>query len=1084
MPELITPLSPEYTINIPEDPITLLLLGMWFLLVLICMVVNRDRKVSVDRQYLSWLAILSALVLVLTPFLGVLLFPALAEGVANWPVRHFMFFAAVPWMIGAGVLGVLPAGLIAGISGLLLAYLDTHQIATPLLFMTVTFIFSRAIRGRWSAGLARVLRFPLSSAIFAWLVSIPVVFITLLLSASGPLALRFAAAYEGFMPVFLTLGGMAMIGGLAAALIRMVLPKFWRADRLAEVAEADRDSNRLIGQMGWVFLILGLVYASSVWRISENTVRRMLVGQLTESAGLAAEGLDLFVMTGKSQMDDLAGDPQLASQDSEAIQLLLAEKIQAQPLFDLLAVFTQEGNLVSSYPPLEVGMILPTPEEILAVAEASDEYGPLISPAPTTVEGQAAQVSFISKIQNPTGGLVGVLLGQTQFAKNAIIAPFIEPLKNLENNHGTAQIIDNQGMRLYHTNPERLMTDYTNPGFTTTTFFESTRMDGQSMMMYYQPSDQSSWAVITAFPSEVRHLMAWEFASPLLLAGFVVLLSLLVAFFIIVTPPVRELDQLKSSIKAVVQQALPSHGMGEKRRKPPYEAFFAQTLASLNRRIQQQRDLLTIYGQKNQMLNLNGALTQAMKAALAQGVSSVRIITKRDRKENKLVSNMGSYGLGRDAQLFAALDPQVSSLVRSEGSLILRDFEINEFFTLPKGVPCPASLIAFPLKSDEKWQGILWATFFEKQTPGQEEIDFFKLLSARISEILASQSLIEEFTKRQRQLEKALNELPQAVLLIDEGGTVLYHNSQFVELIGSTPQTFVDKNIIAVFEKTHHPELGKAIEKGVAEKEIRLENGNVLHFRKEPFEIDGVHSGSIMLFEPLESFRAKLDSSTELVTVVSHALRSPLTLVHGYAKILRLTGNLNDQQDDYIEKIINGIEEMRSLVQNLLEVGRLESLGVMDFSAFEVSQVLQKIKDSMEAQFRQKNIKLSTSEPEEPVMIRADFTLLTQALKNLVDNALKVTKMGGVVSINVREKDGRVVFSVKDTGPGIAPLDQRHLFEKFQRGRGVSGEESAGDGLGLAIVRSIIEHHGGRVWLESQLGKGSTFFIEIPKQPD
>jgi signal transduction histidine kinase len=947
--------------------------------------------------------------------------------------------------------------------------------------MTITFIFNRAMRRRWSASLARGLQFPLVSAIFAWLASIPIVFVTLLLSASGPLGLRFAAAYEGFMPVFLTLGGMVLIGGLTAALIRMILPKSWPADRLAEGSVTGLDLNRMIGQMGWIFLVLGLVYASVVWRISESTVRRMLVGQLTESAGLAAKGLDYFVITGKSQIDDLAGEPQLASQDPEAIQIFLAQKFQAQSFFDLLAVFTQEGNLVSSYPPLEEGMTLPGSKAILTAAEASDRHGLLISPATPTDEGQAAHYIFISKIQNPTEG---ILLGQTQIVDNVILAPFIAPLKNLENNDGTAQIIDNHGMLLYHTHPEHLMSETSNPRFTTTTFFESTKLDGQSMMLYYQPSEQSGWAVITAFPAEVRYLRAWEYASPLLLTGFVVLLSLLMAFFMIVTPPVNELKRLKSSIQAVVQQALPSHGIGEKQRKPPYEAFFTQTLAALNRRVQQQRDLLTIYGQENHMTNLKEALIQAMKAALAQGVSSVRIISKQGKKEDNLGSNMDPIGLGRDSQLFAALDPQVSSLMRSEGSLILRDFEIEEFFTLPKGVPCPASLIAFPLKSDKTWQGFLWATYPEKQTPGQEEIDFFKLLSARISEILASQSLFEELTKRQRQLEKALNKLSQGVLIIDEGGTVLYHNNAFVELIGSTPQTFSGKNIFAVLKETPHLELRKAFEKGVAEMEIRLEDGNILHFRKEPIEKDGVHSGSVLLFEPLEGFRAKLDSSTELVTVVSHALRSPLTLLHGYAKILRLTGNLNDQQDDYIEKIIHGIEEMRSLVQNLLEVGRLESLGVVDFSEFEVSLVLHKIKDSMEAQFRQKNIKLSILKPEAPVMIRADFTLLTQALKNLVENALKVTKMGEGVLIKVREKDGRVVFSVKDTGPGIAPLDQRHLFAKFQQGKGMGGEEGGGNGLGLAIVRAIVEHHHGRVWVESQLGKGSTFFIEIPKRPD
>ena len=1084
MSDFITPLTPEYTIFLPEDSSTLLILGAWFLLILVGMILFRDRYAPWNRPRLSWLAILSALVLFLTPFLGVRLFPALSEQPVNAPIQHFMFLAAVPWMVAGGVLGALPAGLIAGISGLLLAYLDTHQIATPLLLMTVSLLFSYTLRQRQRVGLASLLRFPLASAILTWVVSTPVVFISLMLSAQGSIGLRFAAAFEGFPGVFLTLGGMVLIGGLAATLVRRVLPESWEPDQQDRRAEPIRYSNRLPAQLGFVFLVLLSLFSSTVWRISKDTVRRILVSQLTDSARAAADSMGLFINTGKAQADALAANSQLTDQETDAVNTALIQEFSSQSYFDQLGVFTLDGSLITSYPSPEEGMLLLTPEEASAIPQAGEETSPVILVVAPNQSASAAQLSILNGIQDATGGMAGVLLGRSSIANKPVGVNVINSLMTLEEMGGVAQIIDGDGRRLYHTNPNRLLTDYIHQRFSTTTFFESTTLDNQPMMMYYQPIDQEGWAVVTAFPVEVSQLLAWEMAYPLLLAGLLGSLILFLALFIIVSFPIRELDHIKFGIKTVMSGQLPSGEMSGRPQEANYEAVFTQTLASLNRRIQQQRDLLTLYGPIRNSSNLKADLTQVMKAALAQGVSSVRIILKRGGNLSHLAGNSGRFGLGKDARLYAAVDSQVSSLVSSEGVLVLRDMQISELLSLPEGTPYPASLLAFPIKSNEAWMGVFWATFPDTPDPGQEEVNFFKMLADRTAEIFAGHALMEDLVTRQRQLESALDDFPQAVLLMDAQEKILYHNDRFRELVGSGAQNLVGRDVFQCLEENHQSRLARIVQRGDVAKEIRLENGSVLQFRKAPVEVNGIPSGSVLVFEPLRGFRTKLDSSTELVTIVSHALRSPLTLIHGYAKILRLTGNLNDQQDDYISKIIKGIEEMRSLVQNLLEVGRLESLGVMDFSEFQVSQVLEKISDSMEAQFRQKNIHLSLSQPAEPITLRADFALLNQALKNLVDNALKFTKMGGKVTIHVQERDGRVVFSVQDTGPGIAPLDQRHLFEKFQYARDMRGEETEGSGLGLAIVRTIVDHHDGRVWVESQLGKGSTFFVEIPKHPD
>jgi signal transduction histidine kinase len=136
-------------------------------------------------------------------------------------------------------------------------------------------------------------------------------------------------------------------------------------------------------------------------------------------------------------------------------------------------------------------------------------------------------------------------------------------------------------------------------------------------------------------------------------------------------------------------------------------------------------------------------------------------------------------------------------------------------------------------------------------------------------------------------------------------------------------------------------------------------------------------------------------------------------------------------------------------------------------------------------QAAQKQINIQTSIPEEKIpLIEADQALLTQALHNLVENAIKYTPAGGEVRVSAFIRNDRMVFEVQDTGIGVSPIDQPRLFEKFYRSANREAKRERGTGLGLAIVKSIAERHGGQVGLQSQLGSGSTFFISIPiRQP-
>jgi signal transduction histidine kinase len=198
--------------------------------------------------------------------------------------------------------------------------------------------------------------------------------------------------------------------------------------------------------------------------------------------------------------------------------------------------------------------------------------------------------------------------------------------------------------------------------------------------------------------------------------------------------------------------------------------------------------------------------------------------------------------------------------------------------------------------------------------------------------------------------------------------------------------------------------------------------------------------------------------------------------------MLTMVGAMNDQQKEFVSKILSSADQMGTLIDNLLDLGRIEAGVGLDLEEVAVEELIEQAVEAFQPQAVNKQISLSAELSDDMVPIEADATLLRQAIANLVDNALKYTQAKGSVAISASQEHDRQYIQVTDTGLGIAPTDQARLFEKFYRARRQESLQVKGTGLGLAIVKSIVEQHEGRVTLESKLGSGSTFTIDIPIQ--
>ncbi|MGH2522594.1 MAG: ATP-binding protein [Anaerolineales bacterium] len=222
----------------------------------------------------------------------------------------------------------------------------------------------------------------------------------------------------------------------------------------------------------------------------------------------------------------------------------------------------------------------------------------------------------------------------------------------------------------------------------------------------------------------------------------------------------------------------------------------------------------------------------------------------------------------------------------------------------------------------------------------------------------------------------------------------------------------------------------------------------------------------------------RLDSlKSEFVAQVSHDLKAPLSVIDGYAQLLKDSPGLPADEQEFVRAILRSVLRMQSLITNLLDLSQIE-LGLdAEFTRVDVGQVAFQAVEGLRALAAERGIALTLEVGDSLPPVQGTALRLEQAVSNLVDNALKFTSHNGSVRVGVTQKGGEVVVRVSDTGPGILPGLQSKLFQKFSR----LGQQhdAEGHGLGLSIVKSVAEAHGGRVWVESQAGVGSTFAFAL-----
>ncbi len=1004
----------------------------------------------------------------------------------------------LPVAVGAAWLGGGPAILIGLLAGIFRAGTTSHSLMEPFYLALGVAVAADLLRQDYRGRLASLARQPL--------VALPIAFV-----AVWPIAILSTFLSVYFSPFYQSGGELAALDyawtlqrfaiglGLLEALGHgLLLQTIFISRKMRPVTTAHRPSpyaltlsRRFLFTLTpiFIFLILVLIYAVS--RTAISMASQQAVDALTRDAVNGAEGVSSFISTGQSLIRQFAADPALWGEDESLCRERLQSDLQMLPYFSRLTAYDTSGEVLCTYPVATHDETALTGEERELWQIVQTTGALLITPVHRGRDGQVL-LSFQSPLEDlQNGERHGALVGRV----NVELSPLMdEVLGGLQWTMGRGEgfVVNTEGRIVAHPRPERLLAhwavDQSTPPVVELPegrgWVSQSRdsLTNARQLVCYVTVEGHSWAVVVSLPYEVVLSLATNIAAPLLGLLAVLTVAISIAILLVTNQLTRPLNLLASAAGRITAGDLehPIHVAGDDEVARLGDAF-EKMRVGLKDRLDDLSLLLRVSQEVSATLDLAEGMPLILESALqATGAMLSRVVLLSATGEPQVV-----MGRGESIDGLGGLDRALALSSRdSDHPLLIENFSrpraLAEFDPLPDKIQ---AAIAMPVRGKGQTVAVMWVGYPEPRRFEPSEVDLLSTLASQTAVLVENARLFQMAEGGRRRLAAILASTRDAVLVTDRDDRLLLINpaaEQALEL--KADEVMGHKVEKVLIEPTLLNILTEPLSRtGVLVEEVPLPSGRTFYASASTIlSADGENMGRVVVMRDITHFKELDEMKSEFVATVSHDLRAPLTFMRGYATMLPMVGDLTEKQQEYLDKILTGIEHTGGLVEDLLNLGRVEAGVGLEKKPCHVGALVVEAVDSMRARAAAKGLVLRLESSDPAPVILGDVTLLRQAVANLVDNAIKYTPAGEMVTVGLRATDHEVSITITDTGIGIAPEDQVRLFEKFFRIPRQEADDVPGTGLGLAIVKSIIERHGGRVRVESVLNQGSTFTITLP----
>lgn len=1066
--------------------------ALWWLVVIVLLLAlwrnygrQRERNRTIIFGVLLVVSPLSAILIGLKiPGLSAIPLPDIVMDGGGMAV---MVLAAFSWVLAAGLLGPFPAAALAAISGLILGFWGTHSIFTIFEWVTLAILLSAISQQRYRTPIYTFARNPIV-AIFVVSLIYPLLYIfSSILTLGGSLAVRLDYALEYVRPATLALISPVLIAAVIAQFVKLAFPEQWGGQPpwLPSPSESSLEARFTYTLLPLLALLL-LVFVIGDWIIAGNAAREMLQSRMAAATEVAADGVPFLLNTGQNLILQIAQEIDLQDVDDEQLQYKLSLGYQSTPFFHQLYILDAEKKPLTGYPAQEYEKLPQTVEELLGIELAFDGIPVQVYIIPDPEGLNATQISFIAAIFDDDQTVPGVLLGRTDFSSNPFAQAIFTNLNSTADLDGVGLLTDENGQILYQSETRWRFQRYSGQVSDSPIFYDDAAPDGTHHLIYVRPTIGRPWFTVMMVPAREAQQLALNIAAPVL--GMIFLLVSIAAILIrlslrMVTASLKSLTTEAERIaQGQLDHVLKPAGADEAGR---LRSAFEKMRLSLKARLDELNRLLLVSQGVASHLNISEALKPIITSALTAGVSSARIVLSPEIVPDSDINDEipSRYGVGKDTQLFSYFDDQILALMQThpKDQILLTNPVRTPLLSFGTGAPRLGSMMAITLRHERQYYGVLWLGNDEPHTFADEEVQFLSTLGGQAAMAAANARLFMTAEFERERLSAILASTPDPVLVTDFHDRLLLINERAWQTLNLDGKASIGKPVAEALQQPELADLLRLSHDIQDSAEVEVPDGRVFMATASTIRVDDHNIGRVCVLKDITHFKELDALKSDFVSTVSHDLRSPLTLMRGYATMLEMVGDLNQQQDEYVRKIIIGIENITTLVTNLLDLGRIEAGVGLQVEILLVRDIVDWVVDAFQLQATQKRIELRTNIAEDSApLIEADQALLQQALHNLVENAIKYTPGDGQVTVRIQQRNQALFFSVQDTGIGISPVDQPRLFEKFYRSSERKARSQRGTGLGLAIVKSIVERHGGYVGVESKLGEGSVFYFEIP----
>ncbi len=388
------------------------------------------------------------------------------------------------------------------------------------------------------------------------------------------------------------------------------------------------------------------------------------------------------------------------------------------------------------------------------------------------------------------------------------------------------------------------------------------------------------------------------------------------------------------------------------------------------------------------------------------------------------------------------------------------------------------SILCVPIPGSEGTQGVIYVDNHVRA--GQFTTRHQELLIAiatQAATAIRNARLFAEVEAERRKLEAVLRGSANAVIVADQNDRVLLSNEAARQAFGMggrgtgilLPEVVDNPDLLALIRHAADSDQAQWAE-------VSLDNGRTLSVDVTPI----ADVGRVAVMQDITHLKELDQMKSEFVATVSHDLRSPLSSVLSLLAVLHQAGPLTPKQEEFIASARQHLTHLLQLTDELLDLGRLEAGVDLTMAPCDLSEIVRQSVEGLQAQAQDKGQDLSVSIAPDLPLVQGNSLRLSQVVSNLVGNAIKYTPPGGAIVVRLEEAAGELLFHVRDNGIGIAPADLPYIFDKFYQAKDKRTRDVSGVGLGLAIAKSAVEKHGGRIWVESELGHGTTFHVALP----